>query len=649
MAAICALYRFDEQPVESESIAAMLRAMGTWGRGPEAVWTDSTCRSGLGARLMRVTPEDAFDVQPRTSSNGECTIVADARIDNRPELFTALGIDAAEAAAMPDSALVLAAWKAWGPDCVRRLIGDFAFIVHDRRDDSLFCARDPLGQRVLYVHEGRGRIALASAIPALFALPDVERRLDEQKIAELLMLLENGATTCFAGVTRLRPGHTLTASRGGTVQRRYWIPDPGRPIRLGSDEDYLEAFREVFGRAVRDRLRSARPVGITLSAGLDSSAVAASAAEALHEAGGRLAAFHSAPREEFAGTARPGWVNDESADVRALAAMHDNIDLTILRGHDATPLADAEKSFEIVWAPVRNSINLSWMRRIYETAEAAGIGVMLNGGKGNLTISHTGLRTIAEQARRGQLVGAISEARAVARARGHRPRDVIRDQVLRPLIPPALLSLYGRFRNGQEPPVGASALSAIRPDFARATNVEEIVREQLDEDARVARVPGPEYRYRKLAAGGDGFDVFHSFRGWFPIETREAPTDLRVVEFCLGIPESQYMRGGRDRRLIRDGMRNRIPPSILERTTRGAQAADWPAWFGAMRPEIESELRALQDVDLARRCLDLDRMTKLVEQWPARFGPEHMPDYTLLLLRGLMMGRFIRWFEENWA
>jgi len=62
-----------------------------------------------------------------------------------------------------------------------------------------------------------------------------------------------------------------------------------------------------------------------------------------------------------------------------------------------------------------------------------------------------------------------------------------------------------------------------------------------------------------------------------------------------------------------------------------------------------AELRMLRDVELARRCLDLERMQALIDNWPDTLEPKHAPDYTLLLLRGVMMGRFIRWFQQRWG
>jgi len=646
MSGICALYGFGGRPVEARPVDRMLAAMERWGPGPAAVWRDPAGRAALGCRFMPVTPEDRFDGQPIASKDGTLVLVADARIDNRPELAAEWGIAPGEAARLPDSAFILEAYRAWGEDCARRLIGDFAFLLWDARRQVLFGARDPIGQRVLYVHGSPSLLAVASSVHALLALEHVTARLNEQKLAELLVLLEDGSTTCYEGIRRLAAGHVMVVTPEALAFRRYWHPEAAPAVRLGSDGEYVEAFLEVFGRAVRDRLRSVRPVAIMLSGGLDSASVAAMAARE-RRSGDRLLAFHAAPRAGYNGVAQPGWVIDESDDVQAVAALHPGMELTILRGQEGTPLDDAGRLFDAVGAPIRNSISLTWIRMLYERAAARGAGVMLNGGKGNLTISYTGLRGILDAARAGRIVDALREVRAVAVRRGHRRRDVLRYQILEPLMPRALQSLRRRLGRRQDVPMEEASHSAIRPAFAAEMRVAERARALRDDDASLARATAREYRIQGLTATGDAYDAYHAFRSWFPIETREVPSDVRVIDFCLGIPTAQYLRDGQDRQLIRRSMRDLLPPSIRQRTTRGAQAADWPEWFGAMRGGVVAELDRLDGIELARRCLDLPRMRRLVDAWPGCFGPEHTGDYPLLLLRGIMMGRFIRWFEER--
>jgi asparagine synthase (glutamine-hydrolysing) len=274
---------------------------------------------------------------------------------------------------------------------------------------------------------------------------------------------------------------------------------------------------------------------------------------------------------------------------------------------------------------------------------------MLNGGNGNLTISYTGMRSIRDMARRGRLIAAIREARALARVRGQRPGDVVRDQILRPLIPDGALRLARRMRGRKPAPIWERSVSAIRPEFARAMQLEETERARREDENTVERMPADEYRLHVLASGGDALDTYHAMRAWYRLETRTPTTDVRVIEFCVSLPGSQYLRHGHDRLLVRRSMRGLVPDSILQRRTRGAQAADWPLWFDRMRPDIVAELNRIEQNETARRLLDVERMRSLVERWPSRFGLEHVGDYDLLLMRGVMMGRFIRWFEEKWS
>ncbi len=125
--------------------------------------------------------------------------------------------------------------------------------------------------------------------------------------------------------------------------------------------------------------------------------------------------------------------------------------------------------------------------------------------------------------------------------------------------------------------------------------------------------------------------------------------DQRVVEYCFSIPGSQYLRNGVTRWLIRRAMEGRLPDQVRNRTTFGAQSSDWTEWLPGMRDLFESELDQMDRSATARHCIDLARLRTLIDRWPGRLGPEHHKEYLLLLPRGLMMGRFIRWFETNYG
>ena len=649
MSAICAVFHGDGSPVPSSDVATVLRGMCEY--GDEAhLWAPESPDApvGLGVIPWRVTAEDAYHVGPVHSADGRTVLVADARIDNRAELAAALGIAPRDLPSLCDAALILSAYEAWGPSCPDRLLGDFAFAVWDARRRVLFCARDVMGNRVLAYHRSGAHLTVATTAQALAALPRIGARLDEQKVADFLVLLQEPDTTFFQGILRLPAGHTLTANDAGMRIERYWSPYPDREITLGSDREYVDGFLEVFEAAVRSRLRAEAPVGIMASGGLDSSSVAVVAAAQLRDAGRTLPTFHAAPREGFTGAVHRGWVADESGDVAAIARKHPNIDLRIRRPDGRSPLADADDSFRLTGAPPRNPGNAPWFYGIYRAAAAEGIRVMLCGNKGNATISHTGVQSIRDSVVRGRWRHAWREVHAVARTTGEGRRNALRRTVVQPLTPAVIAAAMRRLQSGKPVPVWEATFSAIRPEFARAMRAGERVRETRRDYLITRRMSDIEYRVLVLTSGVDVMDLYSGYRPWFGIETRDPTSDRRVIEYCFGIPSSQFLKNGVTRSLIRRAMEGRLPDEVRTRTTIGAQAPDWIEWLPTMRGELREELDRLDRSDTANRCLDLPRMRALMDRWPERLTVKHDKDYYMLLLRGIMMGRFIRWFEETY-
>lgn len=646
MSEICGIFRLDGAPVSPAGVRSLLGDAATSG-----VWApDSpTVPVGLGSRIVGFTPDDAKEAQPARSRDGQVTLVSISRLDNRAELARSLSFGAEHAAALPDSAFILAAYDTWGEECPRRLCGDFAFILWDGRRRTLVAARDGMGERVLFYHAGAKQLSLATSIESLLRVEKVKPRLNEQKLADFLVLFQDPETTFFAGIQRLPAGHLLIADRDGTRVRRYW--DLSFPqLRLRSDAEYVEAFREVFSEAVRCRLRSVGEVGVMLSGGLDSSSVAAVAARELAGEGRRLVAFHAAPREGFSGPVREGWVADESGDVRAIVSPYENVDLHIERSGSRSPLDCMDELFRAAGGPVRNPNSLAWVEAIYARAAERGVRVLLAGHKGNSTISYTGLRSLRDMARRGQLGYVLREVNAVARVRGLSPRSVLKEQVLLPLFPPPLLRAYSWLRgNRRSTPIWETTASAINPRFAAQMNVEQRMRAMNSAILKTDTAGGDEYRRGVLMSAADGPDVHQGFRARFGVETRDPTADIRVIEFCLSIPGSQYLHNGQSRWLIRRAMRGYLPDAVLDRTTRGSQAADWTEWLPPLRGRLLADLEQMERSELACRALDLPRLRRLLTEWPERLGIEHLEEYNLMLLRAIELGRFILWFDAEYA
>ncbi|MBL1704138.1 asparagine synthetase B, partial [Klebsiella pneumoniae] len=140
----------------------------------------------FGCHAQWITPESIGEQLPYYDVKSKLIITADAIIDNRMELFDRLQVDNSERKGMADSELILRAYQKWGEESPKYLVGDFAFMIWDERNQKLFGARDFSGSRTLYYFRDHQRFAFCTIISPLLSLPYVRKELNEQWLAEYL-------------------------------------------------------------------------------------------------------------------------------------------------------------------------------------------------------------------------------------------------------------------------------------------------------------------------------------------------------------------------------------------------------------------------------------------------------------------------------
>jgi asparagine synthase (glutamine-hydrolysing) len=210
----------------------------------------------------------------------DCTITANARLDGREELIGELGLHGY----LTDAELILRAYETWGDECVKHLIGDFAFAIFDNRLQRIFCARDHFGVKPFYYTHISNDFAFSSSLNDLRDDPKVSNTLNEVAVGDYLLFGVNQdlSSTIFKDIQRLAPGHSLTVASGSITTRRYWTSEPSAEVRFRDPQSYVERFSELLSRAVSDRVRADR-VAISMSGGLDSTSLAAIAREQLKD------------------------------------------------------------------------------------------------------------------------------------------------------------------------------------------------------------------------------------------------------------------------------------------------------------------------------------------------------------------------------
>ena len=650
MSAIFGLVGVHGDGLPGQALEVMRSALADHGGDGGGVW--ALGGAGLGQQLKLVTPEDRFERQPLVSPDGLRVLVSDGRIDNRPELSGELGLPAR---AVPDSAFILAAYERWGTDCGQHLIGSFSFAIWDAVLKRLLLAQSPFGAKPVFFYQAAGFFAFATMPRALFALPGVPRRLCLESIADSLILVPSEAgTSLFQDIRRLEPGHALTVDRGGCQVRAFWRPELRHELRLRCDEEYVEAFTERFDRVVADHLRSLSPVGVLMSGGLDSTSVAATAAPLLARRGEHLAAFTAAPRDGFREPGAPHWLVDEAPLAGTVAARYENIDLSVIRAEGLFFLDGLDRFLDAAEMPYEAPACRVWYEGIMAEAQRRGIRVLLTGKCGNWTISWNGSGLIRSLVGTGRWAAAWRESRAMAPTSRVRPAAsaFVRGGLISQLPWPVQLAIARR-RNGDDPQIASEAwwapLSPIHPEFARAQSVAERSRARASDHWFQRRIDTPERRFDRLMHVQRLAGVNGACQALYATDIRDPTADTRIAEYCLSVPEEQYRRGGVSRSLIRRAMAGRLPAEVLASPRRGIDTADWFERMSGARTQVFETLHLLEQSRTASAVLDLPRMRRLADQMDqAASDPvQRMLDYRHVLARGLMMGRFLRWFEGS--
>lgn len=631
----------DGQPLPPGLADRLANAIEPYGGNRAVKW--SSPEAVLVHRQRIVTPEDAAERQPVRGANGHLALVLDGRLDNRDELIASLGLGG-QASTLPDSRILLAALERWGGDAPEHLLGDFAFALWDSAERRLMLACDHVGARGLYYHRGNGMVVFATMVHAVQAVPHVPRVVHEEALADVLMDLGfQPERTLYRDILRVPPAGRVLATGESLRVERYWEPDFERRLTL-KDDEYVEAARELLDRAVACRLRSAGPVVAQVTGGLDSSAVATTAARLM--APGVLKTVTAVPNPASPQFHYPGSYPDERPYVETIARLYPNIEPHFAPADDQpTPEDDPARLFLYTGVPMRGIMSVGWFAPTVAVTRALGARVLLAGGFGNVTLSWHGLQSLADQFAAGRWIRMTREAAKLARTSGWPLRDVLRKHAVAPTMPLAVRRLYRRLKGRPVHPWRTH--TPINPGFAADVGYPD----RLWRDDRLAAHDAP---------GGDAaarrrlFDFFTASRAYVAAlrpyegyETRDPLGDVRLIDFCLAVPSGQYLRDGIPRSLARRTLADRLPPEVVANRRSGRQSSDWFPRMDRRRDAIMAELDRLERSALARRCLDLPRLRTIAADWPtdAAAAEQRTGEFYAVLNRGVHYGRFLRWVE----
>lgn len=642
MSAIAGIIHLTKEPVPFEHGRNIMKELEKFPADDIQVWHKHN--AFIGNHAQWITPESVGEQQPFYDSERQCVITADAIIDNREELFEKLQVERSRQKEMPDSQLILLAYYKWGEESPKQLVGDFAYMIWDERNQKLFGARDFSGARTLYYYKDHEKFAFCTTIMPLFTLPGVKKELNEQWMAEFLAIPVNfesvdPSSTTYNNIAQLEPSHSITVFNGNIKLSRYCYLSKEQELRLNTDEDYEEAFREIFQTAVESRIRTHRNVGSYLSGGLDSGSVVSFAAKALRMQNKRLNTYSYVPVNGFEDWTHRSRVANETSFVKATVNYVGNIDDQYHSFTDRSPYSEIDEWLNTLEMPYKFFENTFWLRGIYEQAQQKDIGILLSGQRGNWTVSwgptlefYAGLM---KKLRWIRLYQEINQYSKNSGAKKTRIMKVVRNKAF-----PSLKEAVEPFHFPM----------IISPEFAARTNVLTKLKEH-GIDISLSQPISPyeardnqfKHLYYWLITGtyGAKFSLRYSVNG------RDPTNDLRLIKFCLSVPEEQFARQGFDRSLIRRATKSYLPDEVrLNMRTRGVQGADGVYRMATYWSAFIEELEQLSEDKMASYFLDQAVIKQAISKIKSNASPEFAFDFDFrILMRSLIVYRFLKNFN----
>jgi asparagine synthase (glutamine-hydrolysing) len=584
-------------------------------RGPdgEGLWIDGPV--GLGHRRLAIV-DVAGGAQPMTNEDQTVWLVYNGEIYNHAALRPGLEARGHRYQTRSDTETILHLYEEEGERCVERLQGMFAFAVWDRREGRLLLARDRLGIKPLYYARTERELLFASEIKPILAAGGVRPAFNEAILPEFLATrFVSGEETFFRGVRKLLPGRTLSWSlAGGLRTRRYWRLPLGVVEDSRTLEEQGEAVRARLEGVVRSHLMSDVPLGLFLSGGLDSSALA-----------GLMARMTREPIHTFAvGLDEPDANELAYARLvaRSVGARHRDVTVTRQEFFDALPTLVWHEDEPIAFP---SSVLLNFVSRLARDH----VKVVLTGeGADELFLGYNWYRVTAWNERLGRPYWALAPAslRGLTRGLIRRLPWSLRRYAGRSFLalerdPRALFcEPFATFPEVlQQDILADTSLLARREPYAEWLRTYAEARGgTLD---RMSRADLETYLV-ELLMKQDQMSMAAS------IESRVPFLDHEFVEHITTLPARFKVRGWRTKAVLREAVRDVVPRAVLRRRKMGFPVPVGRWLRGASWPLVEELV--LSPRALGRRLFEPAALRRLAEDH--RAGVDQHGDRLWLLL-----------------
>ena len=545
MSGFFGIFNRNGKPIEEKTVHTMLDAMSYWEPDERNTWIDGPV--ALGHAMLWNTPESKYEHLPLEKD--AYVLNMDARIDNRDELLRELELPDRSLEEIGDSEFILAAYKKWGEECPKYLLGDFAFTIWDEKKRQLFCARDHIGIKPFYYHMNDEIFIYANDIRCLVAHPDISKNINDEAVAIYLTKGElwHPSITFFETIQKLPPATSLTVLEKSTDKKIYWEAEYSPKIRFNTLEEYSKKLRELLEDSVHKRLRTENPIASHLSGGLDSSVIATIAARYLRSQDKSLQAYNWVAEPK----AEDDYEYYEWANSRRIAEL-ENIEHHYIQ-FNAEMLGDLLLNHDI---SLNDTVDLWYEFVVRKEAKNDNVCTVLSGWGGDELITYHAGVYYADRLRNGHIISTIKELYEEARKNKKSLKRFIANlyyKLFVPFMPHWLHCFLPKIQCKSE-----DYLQYINPSFYQ----------------KMHNISIPNTIFTMNNMHKEQLELFHlghlvnRIESWASsgflerIEYGYPLLDKRVVEFALGIPTEMYRKEGKSRYLYRHAISGLLPEDM---------------------------------------------------------------------------------------
>jgi asparagine synthase (glutamine-hydrolysing) len=575
--------------VNRETLVAMNRQIVHRGPDDDGFFVEENV--GLAMRRLSIIDIQSGH-QPLSNEEGNVWIVFNGEIYNHQDLRKDLQSRGHRYRTRSDTETIVHLYEEHGRDCVKHLRGMFAFAIWDRTKRSLFLARDRLGIKPLYYRYDGNTLLFGSEIKAILAYPGVKPEFNRGTLAEYLAFgYIAGEESMYVGIRKLMPGHILTLDESGRLDTSsYWSLDVQADDGSQSREHYVRRYREQLEACVSSHLMSDVPLGVFLSGGLDSSAVAALTTRIRKEP---IETFSVGYGEGAYSELPYAWTIAEH-----LKSQHHEVRLNRDEFFQSLPRLIWHEDEPIVWP---SSVALYFVARLARER----VTVVLTGEGSDETLGgYTRYPWTLLNSRMDGVYRSVTPAVL---------RRLLRDGIdALPLSAASKRKLEHTFlmRDGASWPSFYfdnfySAFSAAEQDALLTPDAKQIAGDAYAGSMKYWNQSAGDLLHRllytdiktylvELLMKQDQMSMAAS------IESRVPFLDHSLVEFTASIPANYATKGMEGKCILKEAVRDVLPPSIVHRQKMGFPTP-WDYWLAG--PQLEDLERLLTESRTARRGL----------------------------------------------